>query len=221
MKNITLSLIVICGLLAGLADVEAQVAYPYHFKYDGNPLVRNHGAADPDAHVWDDTIWLYCSQDHEVVGGDTYKTMDGYHTFSSTNMVDWTDHGEVLHSRDVSWGTDGFMWAPGAARKNGKYYLYYPHQDKKGGWRIGVAISDVPQGPFKDIGHPIEGPTGIDPAIFIDDDGQAYIYYGSHMVAKLKDNMIELAEKPRNIDYAPQDVLDDDLRRFQGLDGNP
>jgi hypothetical protein len=106
------------------------------------------------------------------------------------------------------------MWAPGAARKNGKYYLYYPHQDKTGGWRVGVAISDVPHGPFKDIGHPIEGITGIDPAIFIDDDGQAYIYNGSHIIAKLKENMIELAETPRKIDYAPQDVLDDDLRRF-------
>jgi hypothetical protein len=214
MKNTIRSLVVIGGLLAGMAGAKAQVAYPHHFTYDGNPLVRTHGAADPDAHVWDDTVWLYCSQDHEVINGDTYKTMDGYHAFSSTNLVDWTDHGEVLHSRDVSWGSDGFMWAPGAARKNGKYYLYYPHQDKKGGWRVGVAISDVPQGPFKDIGHPIEGITGIDPAIFIDDDGQAYLYNGAHLVAKLKENMIELAEKPRKIDYAPQDVLDDDLRRF-------
>jgi arabinoxylan arabinofuranohydrolase len=213
LRNTMIGILILLGVISAKAE-SAEISYPFHFTYNGNPLVRNHGAADPDVHVWDDTIWLYCSQDHEVINGDTYKTMDGYHAFSSTDMVNWTDHGEILHSRDVSWGTDGYMWAPGAARKNGKYYLYYPHQDKKGGWLIGVAISDVPQGPFKDIGHPIEGPTGIDPAVFIDDDGQAYIYYGSHMVAKLKENMIELAEKPRVIDYAPQDVLDDDLRRF-------
>lgn len=204
-----LILIVVTGNM-----IEAQNSYPFNFTYNGNPLVRNHGAADPDAHVWNDTVWLYCSQDHEIVNGNTYKTMDGYHVFSSADLIHWTDHGEVLHSRDVSWGVDGYMWAPGAARKNGKYYLYYPHIAKEGGWRVGVAISDRPEGPFKDIGHPIEGLSGIDPAVFIDDDGQAYIYNGHYTVAKLKENMIELAEEARSLDYAPRDVLDDDLRRF-------
>ncbi|MBF0197769.1 MAG: family 43 glycosylhydrolase [Planctomycetes bacterium] len=193
---------------------KGEVSYPHKFTYNGNPLVRTHGAADPDAHVWNDTVWVYCSQDHEVVNGDTYATMDGYHAFSSTDLVNWTDHGEVLHSRDISWGVDGYMWAPCAAHKNGKYYLYYPHIDKKKQWRVGVAISDQPQGPFKDMGQPIEGLTGIDPSVFIDDDGQAYIYNGHYIMAKLKENMIELAEPVKKLSYAPFDVLEDDKRRF-------
>jgi beta-xylosidase len=183
---------------------------------EGNPLVRHSSSTDPDVHVWDGVVWVYCSQDHQMQEGDdgTYDHMDGYHVFSSADLVNWTDHGEIMHSRDIEWGMKGWMWAPGAARKNGKYYLYYPHRDKKGMWRIGVAVGDAPQGPFKDIGHPIEGIGGIDPKIFIDDDGQAYIYNNSAIVAKLKANMIELAEKPRKIDYAPDDVMKDEQRRF-------
>jgi arabinoxylan arabinofuranohydrolase len=204
-----------CFLLLGFSCLWAQNnKYPYKFTYNGNPLSRIHSATDPNVQVWNDTVWMYCSQDHQVVNGDTYATMDGYHVFSSADMINWTDHGEIMHSKDVSWGVDGFMWAPGAARRNGKYYLYYPHIDKKNEWRVGVAIGDRPYGPFKDIGHPIEGITGTDPAIFIDDDGEAYIYNGSHVMAKLKPNMIELAEAVRTVDYAPKEILDDDLQRF-------
>jgi len=183
----------------------AQFEYPHDFSYNGNPLVRNHGAADPDVQVWGDTVWMYCSQDHEP----GYEAMDGYHAFSSTDVIHWTDHGEVLHSRDISWGPSGWMWAPGAARKNGKYYLYYPHKDFAGEWRIGIAISDVPEGPFTDIGSPMQGITGIDPAIFIDDDGEAYIYNNSAIVAKLKPNMTELAEAPRKINYDLTNQIED------------
>jgi arabinoxylan arabinofuranohydrolase len=217
--NFMRSLLLLGAMALGLQTVKSQITYPYNFMYVGNPLVRNHGAADPDVHVWNDTVWMYCSQDHQVVNGDTYATMDGYHAFSSVDLINWTDHGEILHSRDVSWGVDGFMWAPGAARKidvNGicKYYLYYPHHDKSHNWRIGVATSDSPQGPFTDIGNYMSGTDGIDPACFIDDDGEAYLYFGSTKVAKLKPNMIELAESSRNINYAPQEILDDDLQRF-------
>jgi len=217
MKNLSLFVGLVLLAITGLSQQQnstSHTKYPYHFKYEGNPLSRMHSATDPDVHVWNDTVWMYCSQDHEIVNGDTYATMDGYHAFSSTDLVNWTDHGEVMHSRDVAWGANGFMWAPGAAYKNGKYYLYFPHKDKTNGWCIGVAVGNTPKGPFKDIGHPIEGITGIDPAIFIDDDGQAYIYNGSHIVAKLKENMIELAEPVRKVDYGPQEILDDDLQRF-------
>ncbi|RPH91923.1 MAG: hypothetical protein EHM72_18185, partial [Calditrichaeota bacterium] len=215
-KMTHLRLILWLSILAfGVFTVNAQTTYPYNFSYDGNPLVRNHGAADPDVHVWDDTIWMYCSQDHKSNTSDSYAAMDGYHAFSSSDMINWTDHGEILHSRDVNWGVDGYMWAPGAARKDGKYYLYYPHIDKSGAWRIGIATSNVPQGPFTDIGAPMEGIGGIDPAIFIDDDGAAYIYNNSAIVAKLKPNMLELAESPRNIDYAPENIKENDLLDFK------
>lgn len=199
-----------------LAATGSDIKYPYEFTFDGNPLVRIHSATDPDVHVWDGTVWMYCSQDHEKQPGDqgTYDNMDGYHAFSSNDLLNWTDHGEVMHSRNISWGLDGWLWAPGAARKDGKYYLYYPHKDKESEWRIGVAIGDSPSGPFKDIGHPIEGIVGIDPMVFIDDDGQAYLYNNSAIVARLKPNMIELAEEPRKINYAPEEITQNDTLRF-------
>ncbi len=195
---------------------DEKIQYPYQFKYNGNPLVPHISSTDPDVHVWDDEVWMYCSQDHEKKLGakGSYDGMDGYHAFSSKDLINWTDHGEVMHSRDISWGKDGYMWAPGASKKNGKYYLYYPHRDKEDKWRIGVAIGDTPAGPFKDIGKPIEGIGGIDPKIFIDDDGEAYIYNNQAIVAKLKPNMIELDEAPRKIVYASPEVMANDTLRF-------
>ena len=195
-----LGLTVLLTLFAlDLANAKANdaITYPYYFQPDANPIFRHVRSADPDAHVWPDgQMWVYASQDH--VGG--YANLDGYHVFSSPDLMHWTDHGEALHSRDVSWGTNGFMWAPGAAYKNNTYYLYYPHKDNADHFRIGVATSKTPEGPFKDIGHYIEGTFGTDPMCFIDDDGTAYLYF-DRVVAKLNTNMVELAEKPRNIEY--------------------
>ena len=167
-----------------------------------NPIIKHIRTADPSAHVWaDGKMWLYCS--HDMGSAKNYNSMDGYHVFSSSDMVKWTDHGEVLHSRDVKWGNPegGLMWAPDCAYKNGTYYFYYPHKDSTNKWRIGVATSTKPEGPFKDIGRYIEGTYGIDPTCFIDDDGQAYLYFSGYSVAKLKENMIELAEPVREIKY--------------------
>lgn len=184
----------------------------FNFSFSGNPWIRHISAADPDAHVWNNTVWVFCSMDANLrekgLGSDasTYEYMDGYHVFSSTDMVDWIDHGEIFHSRDVSWGGPGWMWAP-SAHWNGKsdeesiYYLFFPHQDWDGIWRIGVATAPSPGGPYTDIGAPIDQVAGIDPKVFIDDDGQAYLYYNSAMVVKLKENMIEVAETPRAVDY--------------------
>lgn len=193
------------------ATIKGEIQFPYHFIYNGNPLARTQSATDPDAHVWNDTVWVYCSQDHEKTTSDLYASMDGYHVFSSVDMKNWTDHGEILHSRDVSWGIagGGWMFAPGAAYKNGKYYLYFPHKDKEGVWRTGVAIGNRPQGPFTPIPNYIEGTSGIDPAILVDDDGQAYMYFDRTKVAKLKDNMIEFAEPPRTLVYGSREIMSD------------
>lgn len=88
-----------------------------------------------------------------------------------------TDHGVALALEDIPWAGKQ-LWAPDAATKNGKYYLYYPARDKEGIFRIGVAVSDVPEGPFKPEPKPIEGSYSIDPASFVDDDGEAYLYFG-------------------------------------------
>ena len=199
------------------ATIIGKLKYPYQFKYEGNPLSRMHSAADPDVQVYDGTVWVYCSQDRKMdslVHKKHYDAMDGYHVFSSKDMVNWTDHGEILHSTDVSWARGGFLWAPGSARKNGKYYLYYPLKDKEDKWRIGVAIGNTPAGPFKDTGKPIDGIGGIDPKVFIDDDGEAYIYNNSAIMAKLKSNMIELAEPTRKVIYGTPEIMKADTTRF-------
>jgi beta-xylosidase len=105
------------------------------------------------------------------------------------------------------------MWAPTAIYKNNKYYLMYPHSVKgtKDDMRCGVAVSDVPQGPFKDMGS-IEGVEGqwLDPCVFTDDDGKIYLYWGVRepKVALLKDNLLELAEAPRAIEYGGKNFFE-------------
>ncbi len=142
--------------------------------------------------------------------------MGGYHAFSTKDMVNWTDRGEVFHSSDVPWAWEkgGFLWAPGAAFKIGKYYLYYPIKNKEGKWRLGVAVGKTPIGPFKDAGKPLEGFFDIEPHVFIDDDGRAYIYNNIARVAKLEPNMIELPEAPRNIDYSSKKNMTNDTLKF-------
>jgi len=206
-----------------------ELEYPYHFKYEGNPLVRHIGAADPDVHVWDDVVWMYTSQDRimdSTLHRHHYAAMDGYHAFSSTDMINWTDHGEIFSYSMLDenlWGPTPphYMWAPGAARKQDEngvwtYYLYYPHNTSFEGerWVTGVATAPTPYGPFTDQGPLRGGVMAMDPMVFIDDDGEAYIYANNGVVAKLKPDMITLAESPRRIDYAPQSILDDRTQRF-------
>lgn len=175
----------------------------------GNPIIQNIRTADPSVRFWNhhdgDKIWMYAS--HDVPDATDYSSMDGYHIFSTNDLKNWTDHGEVLHSRDIPWGhkEGGFMWAPDAHYKDGKYYFYFPHKedsDKPGWestWRIGVAISDHPGGPFVPEQTFIEGTLGTDPAVFIDDDGQAYIFFGNFRVARLLPNMKELDHSFPNV----------------------
>ncbi len=100
-KNMYLKNIIILGLLlmgVGFA-CQHKEQEKVNFKMEGNPLVRHIGAADPDVHMWDNVVWMYCSQDHQRQEGDrgNYDHMDGYHAFSSSDMIHWTDHGEVPH----------------------------------------------------------------------------------------------------------------------------
>lgn len=205
------------------------ITYPHHFVFTGNPLVRTTGASDPSVHVWDGKVWMYTSKDH----APGYSAMDGYNVFSSADLIHWTDHGEIFNStmlNKASWGETqkGWMWAPGAARKknnqgNWVYYLYYPHNKAPQGsgenWVTGVATAPNPWGPFTDIGilggYP-ERVAAMDPMVFIDDDGQAYIYANSAKVAKLNPDMISLAETPKDIEYAlgRTDVKNNQGRKF-------
>lgn len=144
-----------------------------------NPIIDTVYSADPSAHVWDDknTLWVYASNDEP--GTNTHDTMQSYHVFSTTNMVDWTDWGCVLSLENVSWAISN-MWAIDAVYRHGVYYLIFcAIEAKTGMFRTGVAVSNNPQGPFVDKGF-IEGVEwGQDPALFVDDDDTPYLFWGA------------------------------------------
>jgi hypothetical protein len=176
-----------------------------------NPLIMDQFTADPSARVFEGKIYVYPSHDIPPAPGrgrTNWFCMGDYHVFSSKNLTDWKDHGVILNQTNVPWvnSTAYSMWAPDCAFKNGKYYFYFPAPAKgRGGFRIGVAVSDKPYGPFKPEPKPIEGARGIDPCVFIDKDGSAYLFYSLNriFVAKLKDNMLELNSKPEVITNLP------------------
>lgn len=146
------------------------------------PLITHMYTADPSAHVFNGKIYLYPSHDieAEVVEDDEggHFVMRDYHVFSMDSVGGTvTDHGVALDLNDVPWAGKQ-MWAPDAAFKNGTYYLYFPAKDKNGIFRIGVATSPNPAGPFQAQPQPIEGSFSIDPSVFVDDDGAAYMYFG-------------------------------------------
>lgn len=164
-----------------------------------NPIIRNQFAADPTARVFNDRIYVYPSHDISAPEGQRqdWFCMADYHVFSSENLTDWTDHGVILSQEQVPWGKpDGYsMWAPDCVSKNGKYYFYFPDAPRDGrGFAIGVATADSPEGPFMCEPKPIQGITGIDPCVLLDDDGSAYIYWSGMGIrgAKLRDDMLEV-----------------------------
>jgi beta-xylosidase len=156
------------------------------------PLITNMYTADPSAHVFDGKLYIYPSHDldHNNVDtgngqGDQFD-MEDYHVFSMENMHTLpVDHGEVLNVKNVLWASMQ-MWAPDAAFKNDTYYLYFPARDKDHIFRIGVATSKDPAGPFTAEANYIDGSFSIDPCVFIDNDGQAYVIFGGLMGGQLE-----------------------------------
>lgn len=196
------------------------------------PLVKDIYTADPSAHVFEGKIYIYPSHDTEANipqndNGDHFDMKD-YHVLSMESIDGKvTDHGVALDIKDVPWAGRQ-LWAPDAAYANGKYYLYFPAKDKQNIFRIGVATSSSPSGPFKPEAKPIAGSFSIDPAVFVDTDGAAYMYFGGiwggqlqrwrtgtydstgkepaanepalgPKVAKLNRNMLSFAEKVREV----------------------
>lgn len=168
------------------------------------PLVTHIYTADPSAHVFEGKIYIYPSHDlvhngEDNDNGDQYR-MEDYHILSMDDVdAPCVDHGEVLHMKDVKWVSEQ-MWAPDAAYKNDTYYLYFPARDKDGIFRIGVATSKSPAGPFVPEENYILGSFSIDPAVLVDDDGKAYIYFGGLWGGQLEmwqtNNFIRNAEGP-------------------------
>jgi hypothetical protein len=161
------------------AKADAAGAKP---KYLSKPLVSDIYTADPSAHVFNGKIYIYPSHDIETGmpendKGDHFAMRD-YHILSMDSIGGKvTDHGVALDTKDIPWAGRQ-LWAPDAAFKNGTYYLYFPVKDKQDVFRIGVATSTSPTGPFKAEPTPIAGSFSIDPAVFTDTDGKAYMYFG-------------------------------------------
>ncbi len=180
-----------------------------------NPLIMDQFTADPTARVFEGKIYVYPSHDikapPEYKGRPNWFVMEDYHVFSSDNLTDWKDHGVIVKQTGVDWVDSSAyaMWAPDCVYKDGKYYFYFPAIAKTGGFRIGVAVSDKPDGPFTPMTTPIEGVKGIDPGVLIDKDGTAYLYYslGKIFVAKLKPNMTEIDGEPKVIENLPEKGL--------------
>ncbi|MBT2759550.1 glycoside hydrolase family 43 protein [Mesobacillus foraminis] len=146
------------------------------------PLVKHIYTADPSAHVFDGKIYIYPSHDIDHDGptndnGDQYA-MEDYHVLSLDGFDSpCVDHGEVLHLKDIPWAKQQ-LWAPDAAFKNNTYYLFFPARDHDGIFRLGVATSPNPAGPFTPQENYIPGSFSIDPAVLVDDDNRAFIYFG-------------------------------------------
>lgn len=146
------------------------------------PLVTHIYTADPSAHYFNGKIYIYPS--HDVDAGEAFDdlgshfAMEDYHVISMDSIDSKAvDNGVALHVDDVPWAQQQ-MWAPDANEKDGKFYLFFPAKDYEGIFRIGVAVSDLPTGPFKAESEPIKGSFSIDPAVFKDDDGTYYMYFG-------------------------------------------
>lgn len=180
----------------------------------GNPIITDKYTADPAALVYNDTVFLYVGHDQAALDRNFYDLRE-WLVYSSTDMVNWKEYPVPLSVKDFKWARH-HAWAAHVIEKDGKFYWYVTvFHDSIPGFSVGVAVADRPEGPFKDaLGHALitndmtEAPfqigdsanmrdmdwDDIDPAAFIDDDGQAYIFWGNTTChyAKLKDNMIEL-----------------------------
>lgn len=205
MNKSTHKIIVFCSLIMisfqGIAQSDIKQ----------KPIIQTKYTADPAPMVYKDTVFLYTSHDEDDAEG--FKMLD-WLLYTSTDMVNWTDRGAVASLKDFSWARqDNGAWAIQTIERNGKFYLYAPMH----GNGIGVLVSDSPYGPFKDpLGKRLIDTdhkwNDIDPSPFIDDDGQAYLYWGNPDVyyVKLNEDMISYSgdvikepTKPKNYQEGP------------------
>lgn len=231
------------------AAAAAGARSPDGHPYLSQPILRDIYIADPSAHVFNGRIYVYGSHDIETdIPEDdlgSHFAMRDYRVVSMDRIGGTpTVHPVALDVAEVPWAQRQ-MWAPDAAYRNGRYYFYFPAKDKDGIFRIGVAVGDRPEGPFRPQPQPIQGSYSIDPAVFTDDDGTAYMYFGGiwggqlqrwangrydpagsntdlgrpnapalmPRVARMRDDMLEFAEAPRDAM-----ILDENGRPLTGGD---
>ncbi len=186
----------VVGLMLALAV--PAVVQPTAARAD-NPIVQTIFTADPAPLVHNGRVYLYTGHDED---NSTNYTMKEWRVWSSGDMVNWTDHGSPLSLSSFSWASSN-AWAGQAVYRNGKFYWYVPMTNRATGrMAIGVAVADSPTGPFRDaLGHPLVENGQIDPTVFIDDDGQAYLYWGNPDLwyVKLNADMTSYAGTPTKI----------------------
>lgn len=209
-----------------------------HIVQPNEPLVTHMFTADPSAHVYEGKIYIYPSHDLDhsnssTLDGEQYD-MEDYHVLSIDDFNSpCVDHGEALHVKNIPW-VKKQLWAPDAAYKNNKYYLIFPAKDRDDIFRLGVAASSSPTGPFIAEENYIPGSFSIDPAVLIDDDHRAYVYFGGlwggqlekwqtgtfdpegnepapnapalgPMVGELEEDMLSFKEPPQEISIVDED----------------
>lgn len=187
-----------------LFNLSVATAAPFNDSLPGNPVIRHKYTADPAALVHGGRVYIYAGHDEAPEREERY-VMNQWLVFSSSDMVNWTEHPVPLKVSDFKWAKAD-AWAGQVIERDGKFYWYTTVEHGTiDGKAIGVAVADRPEGPFKDaIGKALitnDMTTDakiswddIDPSVFIDDDGQAYLFWGNTVLkyAKLKSNMIEL-----------------------------
>ncbi|AOS63551.1 glycoside hydrolase family 43 protein [Actinoalloteichus hymeniacidonis] len=178
-----------------------------------NPIIQHIHTADPAVLVHQDRVYLYAGRDVAPPEAGDFLIND-WHVFSSDDLSTWIDHGVRLSWRDFSW-SDGAAYASQCVERDGRFYWYVPISDRGPAWfSIGVAVGDSPLGPFRDArGTPLVSgsdpgaPTlNIDPTVFVDEDGQAHLYWGSWWelrYAPLADDMISLSGPVQTITGLP------------------
>ncbi len=172
-----------------------------------NPIIQTNFTADPAPLVYNGEVYLYTSHDED--DASEFKMLN-WKLYTSTDMVNWTDHGTVASLAVFPWAVQSNdAWAPQVVQRNGKFYLYVPISVRGSPKNvIAVAVSDSPLGPFKDaLGHPLidRGEGYIDPTVYIDDDGQAYLYWGNPNLwyVKLNKDMISYSGEIEKVDTKP------------------
>ncbi len=210
MNNISRLLLImaIASPLSMLATGDKGVDLPHDFVYNGNPLIQYKHTADPAAMVVGDTLWLFTGYDEP--GNKSGYHMPNWCAFSTTDMIHWTEHPIPVYADDFSWNDAHVSYAGHPVKgPDGKYYFY-----SSTNWcGIGVARADRPEGPYKDVlGRPLltkadchgstHGWVCIDPAVFIDDDGTPYIFWGNQICyyARLKPSMTEIDGEIHRLD---------------------
>lgn len=189
-----------------------------------NPIIQTIYTADPAPIRHNDTVYLFTGHDEDK---STWFTMKDWHVFSTTDMVNWTHLGSPLSVQSFSWAEKD-AWAGQCIYRNGKFYWYVPIKEKGGGMSIGVAVADQVAGPYKDaLGKRLvhSGNGDIDPSVFIDDDGQAYLYWGNPYLkyVKLNEDMVSYAGDvitvPLNAEGFSKRIKDADKRPSEYEEG--